>query len=54
MNVIEISGGEQSLFDSLFLEKIAAMEEDNLTIKLLEKLLNDEIKVYIRKNIVKS
>ena len=54
INVIDIAGGERSLFDPAFLDKVASMKEDNLVIKLLEKLLNDEVRSYRKTNIVKS
>ena len=53
INVINVSD-EVSLFDPEFLDKVRAMESSNLTISLLEKLLNDQIKGYTRTNIVKS
>ena len=53
INVINVSD-EVSLFDPEFLDKVRAMESSNLTISLLEKLLNDQVKVYNRTNIVKS
>ena len=53
INVINVSN-EVSLFDPEFLDKVRAMESSNLTISLLEKLLNDQIKGYTRTNIVKS
>ena len=53
INVINVSD-EVSLFDPEFLDKVRAMESSNLTISLLEKLLNDQVKGYNRTNIVKS
>ena len=53
INIINVSN-EISLFDPEFLDKIRAMEYSNLTISLLEKLLNDQIKGYKPINIVKS
>jgi len=53
INVINVSD-EVSLFDPEFLDKVRAMEASNLTISLLEKLLNDQVKGYTRTNIVKS
>ena len=53
INVINVSD-EVSLFDPEFLDKVRAMESSNLTISLLEKLLNDQVKGYKRTNIVKS
>lgn len=45
---------EISLFDPDFLNKVANMKEENLAIKLLEKLLNDQVSVYKTSNLVKS
>lgn len=53
INVINVSD-EVSLFDPEFLDKVRAMESSNMTISLLEKLLNDQVKGYKRTNIVKS
>lgn len=43
-----------SLFDPLFIEKIEKMEQKNLSIELLNKLLNDEIRVFSKGDIVKG
>ncbi len=53
INVIDI-GQEVSLFDSEFLEKVAAMKEEDLAIKILENLLNEKIRTYARTDLVKS
>lgn len=53
INIINVSD-EVSLFDPEFLDKVRSMESSNLTISLLEKLLNDQVKGYKRKNIIKS
>ena len=53
INIINVSD-EVSLFDPEFLDKVRAMESSNFTISLLEKLLNDQVKVYTRTNIIKS
>ncbi|MBR3113962.1 MAG: type I restriction endonuclease subunit R [Methanobrevibacter sp.] len=53
INVINVSD-EVSLFDPEFLDRVRAMESSNFTVSLLEKLLNDQVKVYRRTNIVKS
>ena len=54
INLFDDKNEEFSLFDTDFLSKVAAMKEENLAIKLLEKLLNDEVRVYKRTNLVKS
>ncbi len=43
-----------SLFDPLFIEKIEKMEQKNLSIELLNKLLQDEIRTFYRGDIVKG
>ena len=43
-----------SLFDPLFLKKIEAMEQKNLSIQLLKKLLEDEISITSRTDIIKG
>ena len=53
INIINVSD-EVSLFDPEFLDKVRAMDSSNFTISLLEKLLNDNVRGYSRKNIVKS
>ena len=53
ISVIDV-GDKISLFDPDFLDKITKMKEDNLAIKILEKLLNNQVTVYKRKNLVKS
>lgn len=45
---------EFSLFDPKFLEDISKMKEKNLAVELLKKLINEQISVYRRTNIVKS
>lgn len=45
---------EFSLFDSDFLDDISRMEEKNLAIEMLKKLLNEQVSVYKRTNLVKS
>lgn len=43
-----------SLFDPLFLAKIEKMQQQNLSIELLNKLIRDEIKVFSKGDIVKG
>lgn len=43
-----------SLFDPLFIEKIGKMKQKNLSIELLNKLLQDEISTYYRGDVVKG
>lgn len=45
---------EFSLFDAKFLEEISRMKEKNLAVELLKKLINEQVSVYRRTNVVKS
>ena len=54
INLFSDTNEEISLFDPDFLSKVALMREENLAIKLLQKLLNDQVSVYKRTNLVKS
>ena len=53
INVINVSE-EVSLFDPEFLDRVRALESSNLTRSILEKLLDDEVKVYTKTNLVKA
>ena len=41
-----------SIFDEKFLEEVSNMKEKNLAVEMLKKLLNEQISVYKRNNIV--
>ncbi len=43
-----------SLFDPKFLQEIANMEEKNLAVELLKKLIAEQVSIYRRTNVVKS
>ena len=43
-----------SLFDPKFLDEVANMKERNLAVELLKRLINEQISVYRRTNVVKS
>lgn len=45
---------EFNLFNTAFMEEVAKMPEKNLSVELLKKLINDQIKIYQRTNLVKS
>ena len=45
---------EFSLFDAAFLEDVARMQQKNLAAELLKKLIQEQISVYKRSNVVKS
>ena len=55
--VIDLFDGvkeEFSLFDPRFLEEISKMEHKNLAVEMLKKLLDEQISIYRRTNVVKS
>lgn len=54
INLFADAQTEFSIFDSKFLEEISKMNEKNLVIEILKKLLNEQISIYRRTNIVKS
>jgi len=45
---------EFSLFDPKFLDEIAKMEERNLAVEILKKLLAEQVSIYRKTNLVKS
>lgn len=45
---------EFSIFNPKFLEEISKREEKNLTIEVLKKLINEQVHIYKRTNVVKS
>ncbi|WOC31847.1 MULTISPECIES: type I restriction endonuclease subunit R [Caproicibacterium] len=45
---------EFSLFDPKFLEEISKMKEKNLAVELLKKLIDEQVQIYRRTNVVKS
>lgn len=53
INVIDVNE-EVSIFDSEFIEKLQKIHEPSFTIKLLQKLLNDEVKLFRKNDLVKS
>ena len=53
ISVLDIDD-EVSLFDPEFLEKVAAMQEEDLAIKILENLLQEQIRTYTRTDLVKA
>lgn len=53
VSVLDIDD-EVSLFDPEFLEKVAAMQEEDLAIKILENLLNEQIRAYTRTDLIKA
>lgn len=54
INLFNNIGSEFSLFDPKFLEEIAQMEVKNLAIELLRKLIEEQVSIYRRSNVVQS
>ena len=54
INLFEDVNEEFSLFDPKFLEEIANMKQKNLAVELLKKLIEEQVVLYRRTNVVKS
>lgn len=54
INLFSDVSEEFSLFDPKFLEEISKMEEKNLAVELLKKLIAEQVHVYRKSNVVKS
>lgn len=54
INLFSDVGEKVNLFDPTFLENIGKMKEKNLAVEMLKKLIDDQVKVYKRTNLVKS
>ncbi len=54
INLFSDVGEKANLFDPTFLENIGKMKEKNLAVEMLKKLIDDQVKVYKRTNLVKS
>ena len=54
INLFSDVGEKVNLFDSTFLENISKMKEKNLAVEMLKKLIDEQVKVYKRTNLVKS
>ena len=54
INLFSDVNGDFSLFDPSFLEEIGKMKEKNLAVELLKKLIEEQVVVFKRTNIVKS
>lgn len=54
INLFSDVGEKVNLFDPSFLENIAKMKEKNLAVEMLKKLIEEQVKVYKRTNLVKS
>ena len=54
INLFSDVGEKVNLFDPTFLENIAKMKEKNLAVEMLKKLIEEQVRVYKRTNLVKS
>ncbi|CAK7026360.1 MAG: hypothetical protein DELT_02602 [Desulfovibrio sp.] len=54
INLFSDKDEEFSLFDPAFLEELGKMQEKNLAVELLRKLLSEQISVYQRTNLVQA
>ena len=54
INLFSDVGEKVNLFDPTFLENIGKMKEKNLAVEMLKKLIDEQVKVYKRTNLVKS
>ena len=54
INLFSDVGEKVNLFDPAFLENISKMKEKNLAVEMLKKLIEEQVKVYKRTNLVKS
>ena len=54
INLFENVSQEFSLFDPGFLEEVARMKQKNLAVELLKKLIDEQIVLYRRTNVVQS
>lgn len=54
LNLFSDIGEQFNLFDPTFLESISKMKEKNLAVEMLKKLIDEQIKIYKRTNLVKS
>lgn len=54
INLFEDSGEMYSLFNPAFMEEVARMKHRNIAVELLKKLLEEQIKIYRKSNVVQS
>ncbi|MFI3291836.1 MAG: DUF3387 domain-containing protein [Opitutales bacterium] len=54
INLFADTENKFSLFDPKFLEEIANMKEKNLAVELLKKLIEEQVSIYKKTNVVKS
>ncbi|MCH3942475.1 MAG: type I restriction endonuclease subunit R [Atopobiaceae bacterium] len=54
INLFEKENVEFSLFDEAFLEEIAGMKQKNLAFEMLKRLIEDQVRSYQKKSVVKA
>ena len=54
INLFQDANRKFSIFDPEFLDEISKMKEKNIAIEMLKKLINDQVSVYRRTNVVRS
>ncbi|MDY3131749.1 MAG: type I restriction endonuclease subunit R, partial [Treponema sp.] len=54
INLFSDVGEKVNLFDPTFLDNISKMKEKNLAVEMLKKLINEQVRIYKRTNLVKS
>ena len=54
INLFEASGEDFSLFDEKFLNEVSQMKQKNVAIEILKKLIQEQIKSYKGRNLVKA
>ena len=54
INIFDTSEIEVSLFDEAFLREIANMEQKNIAIETLKRLIKEQVKSYSRRSVVKA
>lgn len=54
INLFQDADRKFSIFDPEFLDEISKMKEKNIAIEMLKKLINDQVSVYRRTNVVRS
>ena len=54
INLFSDVGEKVNLFDPTFLENISKMKEKNLAVEMLKKLIDEQVRIYKRTNLVKS
>ena len=54
VNLFEGVGADFNLFDPKFLEEVSKLKEKNLAVEVIKRLIEDQVRIYKRTNVVKS